>query len=131
LTFVVITVQFLVALRYWRVYNLLDLATAPLLVLLVATQAYGGVGHHFLWVAPLLTISLFVNPREAWLFLLTFLAASPWPTITFTTDTFQWGVFFAAKAAYLLKTNLRNTTALNVSQYRSEQTTSPFMTEAL
>ena len=115
LTYVIVAVQLFVTFRYWKNPNLLPLATTSLLALLTGAQAYGGTTHHFLWVCPLLAVSVALNPNELWIFTLTFVTASTVPSIIpftppipFIFDTFLWGSFFAAKAAYLLKINLEN-----------------------
>lgn len=113
LTYVLLAVQLFVVFHYWKNSNLVPLVTVSLLALLTGAQAYGGSTHHFLWVSPLLAISVVLTPNELWIFILTFATASlappiiPFPPIPFI-DTFLWGAFFAAKAAYLVKINLEN-----------------------
>ena len=110
---VVVAVQLFISYSYWRRPLLLHLATVSLLAFLLGAQAYGGSTHHFLWVSPLLAVSVALTPDELWIFTLTFVTASlappifRLPPIRFI-DTLQWGSFFAAKAAYLLKINLEN-----------------------
>ena len=117
LTFVVLALQFFVTYRYWEKKDTISLSTVSLLVLLTAAQAYGGSTHHFLWVSPLLTTSVMLNPTERWMFILTFITGCLAPTIFVPlpayTDTLTWGAFWAAKSLYILRINLNNLTAFN------------------
>lgn len=114
---VLVIVQLFVVYRYWRRNSLLvHLVTASLLALSVGALAYGGGSHHFLWISPLLTVCLALDPDQLPIFILTFLTASLSPPIfglpIFSplpdTVTFAWGAFWAAKATYLVKINLTN-----------------------
>ena len=115
---VLVIVQLMITYRYWRKTSpVVHLATASLLALSVGALAYGGSTHHFLWVSPLLTVCVALNPNELPLFIFTFLTASLSPPLfglpiisSFPyLDTFVWGSFWAAKATYLVKINLTNT----------------------
>ena len=114
LTLVLVALQFLISIRFWRRPILLHLVTASLLALFVGSYAYGSVGHHFLWVSPLLTVCVALNPGESWIFIFTFLTASLYPPIFGAPaippllGTFVGGAFYAAKTTYLLELNLRN-----------------------
>jgi hypothetical protein len=114
LTYVVLALQFFITFRYWRKPDIIGLATVSVLALLTAAQAYGGATHHFLWVSPLLTASMMLNPNERWVFILTFVAGCIAPSIFFPlpifTDTLTWGAFWASKATYLLRINVNNIT---------------------
>jgi hypothetical protein len=110
---VLLVVQLLISYSYWKRPILLHLAAVSLLAFLLGANPYGGSTHHFLWVSPLLAVSVALTPNELWVFTLTFVTASLAPPIIALPlipfiDTFQWGSFFAAKAAYLLKINLEN-----------------------
>jgi hypothetical protein len=83
----------------------------------LTAHTYGGINHHFIWVAPFLSVSAALNYDELWIFALTFATGSLYPFIIplppslypaahFLDPTYA-GAFFAAKAAYLLKINLR------------------------
>ena len=77
-----VALQLGVCICLWKKRNLLHLATVSLLALTVGTLPFGGGGKHFLWVSPLLTICLALNPDELWVFVLTFFAAAlldGWP----------------------------------------------------
>jgi hypothetical protein len=112
LTFVLVGLQLFVTYRYWKEHKVISVAEVAVLALLTAAQAYGGSTHHFLWVSPLLTTTMMLNPNEKRFFILTFIAASltPPPIIFVTlppyTDTLAWGAFYATKINYLLRINL-------------------------
>jgi hypothetical protein len=114
---VLVIAQLFIVYRYWRRNALLlHLATASLVALSIGSLAYGGSAHHFLWVSPLLTVCVALDPDQLPIFILTFLTASLSPPIfglpIFSplpdTITFAWGAFWAAKATYLVKINLTN-----------------------
>jgi len=114
---VLLTVQFYVIVRYWRERTPLQLVAVSLLALLTA-HTYGGINHHFIWVAPFLSVSAALNYDELWIFALTFVTGSLYPFIiplpsslypmVHVLDPTYAGAFFAAKAAYLLKINLKS-----------------------
>jgi hypothetical protein len=111
LTFVLVALQLFVTYRYWEEHDVISVATVSLLALLTAAQAYGGSTHHFLWVSPLLTTTMMLNPNEKPFFILTFIAACLAPpiipvTLPLYTDTLTWGAFYATKISYLLRINL-------------------------
>ena len=108
-----LVIQLFISYSYWKRPILLHLATVSLLAFLLGADAYGGSTHHFLWVCPLLAVSVALTPDELWIFTLTFVTASLAPPIIGLPPipflaTLLWGFFFAAKAAYLLKINLEN-----------------------
>ena len=114
LALVLAPVQFFVTILYWKKSILLHLVTVSLLALLIGAQ--NTPPHHFLWVSSLLTICVVLNPDELWIFILTFITASlhltaifgiPVPAL-FILGPFIGGCFYAAKATYLVKINLRN-----------------------
>lgn len=111
---VLVSVQFIVTVRYWNTFSLLDSITVSLLALLIGAQ--NTPPHHFLWLSPLLTICVVLDTGQWWIFILMFLTASlhltaifgiPIPAFYFL-DPFIGGSFYAAKAAYLVRVNLRN-----------------------
>jgi hypothetical protein len=111
LTFVLVALQLFVTYRCWKEHGVISVATVSLLALLTAAQAYGGSTHHFLWVSPLLTTTVMLNPNEKPFFILTFIAACLAPpiisvTLPLYTDTLAWGAFYATKISYLLRINL-------------------------
>lgn len=119
LALVLVPVQFFITMRYWKEPILLHLTTVSLLALLIGAQ--NTPPHHFLWVSPLLTICVLLNPDELWIFLLTFLTTSADPlhlSAIFWIHTpvpalailgpFIGGCFYAAKTAYLVKINVQN-----------------------
>jgi len=115
LSLVLIPVQFYVTARYWKKISLLYSATVSVLALLVGAQ--NTPPYHFLWVSPLLTMCVVLSPDEAWIFLLTFITGSlhlvpifgMFPMASFSLlDPFLGGCFYAAKATYLIKLNLKN-----------------------
>jgi hypothetical protein len=119
LALVLVPVQLFITMRYWKAPILLHLTTVSLLALLIGAQ--NTPPHHFLWVSPLLTICVFLNPDELWIFILTFLTTTADPlhlTAIFWIHTpvpalnilapFIGGCFYAAKTTYLVKLNVRN-----------------------
>jgi hypothetical protein len=119
LALVLVPVQFFITMRYWKETTLLHLTTVSLLALLIGAQ--NTPPHHFLWVSPLLTICMLLNPDELWIFILAFLTTtadplhlaamfwihSPVPALTILAP-FIGGCFYAAKTTYLVKMNVRN-----------------------
>ena len=116
---VLLAIQFYVVIRYWKDPGLTHLVAVSLLALLVA-HTYSGINHHFIWVVPFLTASVAINYDELWLFIVTFVTASfypfifPIPAIPLAADIihffdpFYAGCFYAAKAAYLIRINIKN-----------------------
>lgn len=114
LTYVLLALQFFITYRYWREHSTINVATVSVLALLTAAQAYGGSTHHFLWVSPLLTTTMMINPNEKPFFILTFIAACLAPPIIYITlplysVTLTWGAFYATKISYLIRINLNET----------------------
>jgi len=115
LTPLLLVLQFFIMVYYWRKGSLVHGATVALLTLLVGALPYGGYGYHFLWVSPLLTISLCLSVDELWVFIFTFVTASLYPPMIFVPlpslsvlEPLFAGAFFAAKATYLTKINVEN-----------------------
>ena len=120
LALVLLPLQFYVVIRYWKKTALVYLATVSILALLIGAQ--NTPPHHFLWLSPLLTICVVLNPDETWIFILTFVTASlhltpifglgVFPVAFFSlADPFFGGCFYAAKTTYLIKLNLMNAKA--------------------
>jgi hypothetical protein len=109
-----VALQFGVCICFWKKINLLHLATVSLLALTVGTLPFGGGGKHFLWVSPLLTICVALNPDELWIFVLTFFAAALNNGIPLGAfgqivgQPFLLAIWWAMKGAYLIKLNVRN-----------------------
>ncbi len=79
---VLILLQLYIVARYWRPNaGIVPLASVSLLSLLVGATVYGGGSQHFLWVSPLLSACLAICPRDAWIFVLTFISALLSPTV--------------------------------------------------
>lgn len=107
---VVVVLQLLVCMRFWKNPNCLHAVASSLLALFISSLAYGSDPNHFVWVTPLLTISFAINSKEVWFFLLTFVSAT---SILFEgglplVGKFVWGIFQGAMAIYLLKLNQEN-----------------------
>jgi len=115
---VLVLLQLYVVLRFWRPStNIVYLASVSLLALLLGATLYGGEAQHFLWVCPLLSACVALQPEDSWVYVLTFLTAllsptvnpfGPWMPERVVLDTFLAGVFYAMKAIYLLRLNLWN-----------------------
>jgi hypothetical protein len=117
---VLILIQLYVVFRFWRAdSNIVHLACVPFLALLLGASTYGGSSQHFLWVSPLLSASVALHPREAWIFALTFITAYLSPAVyPFSLpifvqsrellDNLLAGAFYAMKATYLTRLNLWN-----------------------
>jgi len=115
---VLVVFQLYVVARFWRrSASIIDLATVPLLSLLLGATLYGGESQHFLWVSPLLSACVAMRLEDSWIYVLTFFAALMAPTVNpfyqwmpapVLFDTFLAGAFYAMKAIYLLKLNLWN-----------------------
>lgn len=115
---VLMGLQLFIVFRYWRPdSNIVHLASASLLSLLLGATVYGGSSQHFLWVSPLLSACVAINPKESWIFVLTFLSALLSPTVNpfgrwtpahEVVDTLLSGAFYAMKATYLVSLNTWN-----------------------
>ena len=109
---VVLVLQLLVCVRFWKNPQGIHLVTASIFALFIGSLAYAGDPRHFMWVSPLLTVSLAINPNEVWVFLLTFASAFgvtyPFTQSTPLLGTFLGGIFVGAEAIYLLKINQEN-----------------------
>jgi hypothetical protein len=109
---VVLILQLLVCVRFWKNPKGIHLVTASIFALFIGSLAYAGDPRHFMWVSPLLTVSLAINPNEVWVFLLTFASAFgvtyPFTQSTPLLGTFLGGIFVGAEAIYLLKINQEN-----------------------
>jgi len=113
LTPVVLVLQLLVTIYFWRKNTILHAATVSLLALSVAALPFGGSEQHFIWVSPLLSACLAVNLDELWVFVFTFATACLYPSI-FPVHGLSYiepllaGAFYGAKATYLTKINFEN-----------------------
>jgi hypothetical protein len=123
LTPVLMVLQFFIIKYYWTKGSIIQCVSVALLTLLVGALPYGGYGYHFLWVSPLLSISLSMNLDEIWVFIFTFVTASLYPPMIFVSlpslsalEPLFAGAFFAAKATYLTKINVENVQILKIAE---------------
>jgi hypothetical protein len=130
---VLVVLQLLVCSVFWKRVNYLNAVTAAILALFVSSLAYAGSAHHFMWVSPLLTISVASNPREVWAFLLTFASAFgvtyPFQPGTWLIGPFLTGIFYGTKSIYLLIINRENIQANQLgTQHRNSLIETPLLT---
>ena len=137
---VLVLLQLYVVLRFWRSdTNVIYLTSVSLLALLLGATLYGGEAQHFLWVCPLLSACVAMQPEDLWIYVLTFFTALMSPTVNpFTRwmpellalETFLGGAFYAMKTVYLLKLNLWNLRLPRPPAART-QSSNPYYTTGL
>jgi Gpi18-like mannosyltransferase len=109
--FVLIALQLLVCTRFWKYLTHLHLVTVSILALFISSLAYAGSDRHFMWVSPMLTISVAINAREVWVFIFTFVSAFAVSLASpdrLLIGPFLVGIFYGAKTLYLLMINQTN-----------------------